>query len=134
MPLVVFLVLAALGPNGVSWTLALLAMTHGSHQLTVGSPHGDVDLVLHHHHDAVEVEHDALGAEGHSHDDHVIRAAGTGWAVAANGAAQVHPLSQLCTLGNVGSLRRAGARSVPHGAAPYLIGPAPPVRTVVLRI
>ena len=128
----VAIVLLTLWAAQPSWLLGLLAIAEGSHAVSVRESHGDLDLVLHHHDVADAATREvAFQADDHPHGDHVIRgshdemlASRPGW---LGGAPAI-----------VVGLPDIGVAS--HAAAPCTrlligaFGPAPPQRSVVLRI
>jgi hypothetical protein len=128
-PRVAFLLLALWLPE-TSYILGLIAMAQGEHHVSLLSSHGSLAVVLHHH----DVDHadDAIAfeADDHPHGDHVVRGQRIG-AVANRivqpGALVVQARSDL------GEPPVPNVDLLPIGAFSKF-GPAPPLRTIVLRI
>jgi hypothetical protein len=115
----------------VSWALALRALSHGPHTVSL-SLDGAAEIVLHHHGELSE-DGPQIGATGGHHDDHVIRGAtepATGprrFSVANGSSPQLVPIEA------------AGALQIEHRLSFELVVSrslerSPPRRTVVLRI
>lgn len=135
----VAVLLAGLWCPSETWACALLALSHHAHHVTPSSWLRDADLVVHHHeipsaaHRVAEHADDHRDGD-HSHDDHVIHRPGTGAALAAKRLTPGDGPPRQIVRSPVAAptLDRDGCTVRP--AAASTIGPAPPIRTVVLRI
>jgi hypothetical protein len=122
-----------------TWAVALLALSHHPHHVAPGSWRLGSNIVVHHHEVTPAAQGIAAHADDHRHadhsrDDHVIHRPGARAALAAKRLTPNDgPPRQLVQVLFAGPAPDRGGRVVPRVAS-STIGPAPPIRTVVLRI
>jgi hypothetical protein len=123
------LLLLALWVPQASLVLGLMVVVHGTHHVSLQDTRGALAVVLHHH-DVAHLGAPVIDVDDHRHGDHVIHGGEDGLPRAKPGAVAT---PHVCVLRGVASGGSSAGLAFPP-TAPLGLGPAPPLRSVVLRI